>query len=259
MSSGWPPTSMMCGVAKALRKSPSAFGLPSGPRSLKSIERGVVHTVLPVFLSSADDVLHVTAVEVHDQQVAEDDRRRAGAAVVIALEVAPLPEHLAGARIDRRRAGRAEGDVDAAGLADRRRRGVAVERVRVLRLLDLEQLQVVDDLAARDVEGQGRQLASVGRRRRHPHLVADDDRRRPGAAVNRRLPADVALFTPGQRDLRAAGPCRARRGRGTGATARRRGSRRRHRTVKRTAIRVVLLVPMQKSLPRGPQSVVRGP
>ena len=43
----------MCGVANALRKSPSAFGFPSGPRSLKSIERGVFHTVLPVFLSSA--------------------------------------------------------------------------------------------------------------------------------------------------------------------------------------------------------------
>ena len=50
----------MCGVANALRKSPSAFGLPSGVRSLKSIERGVVHTVLPVFLSSA--VMYCTSL-----------------------------------------------------------------------------------------------------------------------------------------------------------------------------------------------------
>ena len=211
MSSGWPPTSMMCGVAKALRKSPSAFGLPSAAEVLEvDRARRLPHGLAGV-LVERDDVLHVNAVEVHDQQVAEEDRRRAGAAEVIALEVAPLPEHLAGARIDRRGARRAEGDVDAAGLADRRRRRVAVERVCLLRLLDLEQLQVVDDLSARDVESQCRQLAAVGRRRRHPHLVADDDRRRPAAAVNRRLPADVALLTPGQRDLRAAGRAEALR------------------------------------------------
>ena len=94
--------------------------LPFGSTSLKSTERGVFHTVLPGLLVERDDVLHVAAVEVHDQQVAEDNRRRARAAEVIALEIAALPDHLAGLRVERRRAGRAERDVDPPGLDDRR-------------------------------------------------------------------------------------------------------------------------------------------
>src|SRR5688572_10279957 len=102
-------------------------------------------------LVEGNDVLHVDAVEVHDQQVAEEDRRRAGAAEVIALEVAPLPERLARAGVERGRTGRAVVDVDAPRFGDGRRRGVAVELVSGLRVLDREHLQVVDDLSALDI------------------------------------------------------------------------------------------------------------
>ena len=147
-------------------------------------------------LVERDDVLHVAAVEVHDEQVAEEDRRRAGAAEVVALEIAALPDHLAGRRVDRGRAGRPERHVDAAGLDHRRRRGVGVERVRELRRRDVEQLQVVQRLAGVLVERHREQLLAVRRRGRQPDLLAEDDRRRPGAAVDRHLPAHVLGFTP---------------------------------------------------------------
>ena len=69
-----------CGVENALRKSPSACGLPSGPRSSKvDRPRRLPHGLAGV-LVERDDVLVIAAVEVHDQQVAEQDRRRPGAA-----------------------------------------------------------------------------------------------------------------------------------------------------------------------------------
>ena len=116
MSSGWPLD--LDDVRRRERLAEVSLGLwlPSGPRSLKSIERGVA---TPSCRSScrARRRTDVDAVEVHDQQIAEDDRRRAGAAEVIALEVAARPEHLAGLRVERRGARRAERDVDAAASA----------------------------------------------------------------------------------------------------------------------------------------------
>ena len=163
-------------------------------------------------LVEADDVLLIAAVEVHQQQVLEDDRRRAGAAIVVALEIAPFPQHLAGTGVDRRRARRSERDVDAPRLHRRRRRRVGVERVRVLRRRDLEQLDVAQDLPALLVERQDRQLAAILGRRRQPDLVVEDDGRRPGAAVNRRLPAHVLRFRPRQRQA-----LRRRRAKAVGA------------------------------------------
>ena len=116
MRTGFPCHSTTCGVANALRKSPSAFGLPSGSRSLKSIDRWRLPDRLSGLLVERDDVLDVAAVEVHEQQVPEDDRRRPGAAKVIALEIAARPQHLAGRGVERRGARRTERHVDASRL-----------------------------------------------------------------------------------------------------------------------------------------------
>ena len=217
---GRPSTVTICGVANALRKSPSAFGLPSGVEILEvDRPRRPPHGLAGV-LVERDDVLVVAAVEVHEQQVAEEDRRRAGAAKVIALEVAALPEHLPRLGIDRGGAGRPERHIDAARLDDRCRRRIGVERVRELRRRDLEELQVEQDLARVAVERHGEELAAILGRGRHPDLAAQDDGRRPGAAVDGRLPADVLAFAPGQRQIGAATNSRSRQGRETAATAR---------------------------------------
>ena len=72
------------------RRPPSASR--PAPRSWKSTDRVGPPDRLARALVERDDELMVAAVEVHDQQVAEEDRRRAGAAEVVALEVAPLPD-----------------------------------------------------------------------------------------------------------------------------------------------------------------------
>src|SRR5215510_2658466 len=85
-----------------------------------------------------DDELMVAAVEVHDQQVAEDDRRRPGAAKMVALDVTALPKYFEALRIDAGRARRSECDVNAPLFDHRRGRGVGVERMGVLRLRHVE-------------------------------------------------------------------------------------------------------------------------
>src|SRR5205814_9754839 len=99
-------------------------------------------------------------------EVAVQDRRRARAAVVVAVQVAAGPERPAGPGVDAGRAVGAEVDVDPALLDRGRRRGVAVERVAEGRLLDVEDLAVVDNLAAAAVDADGEQLGAVGPRGR---------------------------------------------------------------------------------------------
>ena len=80
-------------------------------------------------LVERDHVLIVKPVEGHDQQVADQDRRRAGSAEMVALQVGPRPQRLAGGGVDARSAGAAEVDIEPAGLDGRRAAGVAIERV----------------------------------------------------------------------------------------------------------------------------------
>src|SRR5262245_23286124 len=52
-----------------------------------------------LFVQRSDELM-VATVEVHDQQVAEDDRRRSGAAKMIALDVSALPQNFEAVRVD---------------------------------------------------------------------------------------------------------------------------------------------------------------
>ena len=117
--------------------------------------------------------------------------------------------------------GRAERHVDAARLDDGRRRRVGVEGVRVLGRGDLEQLQVVTGSCPQSRSSADREeLAAILGGRRDPDLIAQNDGRRPGAAVNRRLPPDVLALAPRQRQIGARRVARSRQDRGTAATAR---------------------------------------
>src|SRR6185436_5221345 len=92
-------------------------------------------------------------------------------------------------RVEARRAVRAEVNVDAPLLEDRRRRRVAVELLpQRVGLRDDEQLVVGEDLAAVTVDADHRQLLAVARAGGEPDLLPPDDGRRPAAAVDRGLP-----------------------------------------------------------------------
>ena len=96
--------SATCGVANALRKSPSALGFAVGTEIFEVDGAILLPNRFARFLVERDDELRVAAIEIHDQQVAVEDRRRAGAAVMVALDVAPFPQHLAALRIETGRA-----------------------------------------------------------------------------------------------------------------------------------------------------------
>ena len=89
-----------------------------------------------------DDVLHVAAVHVDDHGVAKEHRRtgRPRAGFVVAIQIAPLPQHLAGGSIHTRRAVRAEVQKHAAFFDDRGGRGVRVVARDPLRLGDIEEV-----------------------------------------------------------------------------------------------------------------------
>src|SRR6185295_11738830 len=84
------------GLAKVALRLRLSVGpdVPEVDRALRAPDR------LPGALVERDHELMVASVEVHDQEIAEDDGRRAGAAEMVAFEVAPLPQHLSRARVD---------------------------------------------------------------------------------------------------------------------------------------------------------------
>ena len=66
--------------------------------------------------AEGDDELRVAAIEIHDQQIAINNRRRTRAPVVVALQIAPFPNHFPARRVQAGRARRAEGHIHASGL-----------------------------------------------------------------------------------------------------------------------------------------------
>jgi hypothetical protein len=71
---------------------------------------------------------------------------------VVALYIAPLPEHLKARRVDAGGAGRAKGDVCAARFEDGCGRSIGVEGMSILRMLDVKELDVADYLAVFSID-----------------------------------------------------------------------------------------------------------
>src|SRR5437867_1033966 len=124
---------------------------------------------------------------------------------MIAHEIAPLPKHPARFRVQTSRARRAERNINTARFNDRRRRGVAVELMAELGLLDLENLLVAQNLAGAAIDANDEQFAPVFRGCSEPDLVARNYGRGPCSAVNWRLPLNVLRFAPGQRQIAGVG------------------------------------------------------
>ena len=105
------------------------------------------------------------------------DRRGPGPPEVVALEVAALPQLLAGARIQASGARFAERYINSAFFNDRSGRGVAVVALPEIGLFRLEDQNVMDHLPGISVEAQSIQTAAVVGRRGDPNLVSPNDRR----------------------------------------------------------------------------------
>ena len=124
-----------------------------------------------------DQELPVAAIEVQKEGPLMQDRRGPGPPEVVALEVAALPQLLAGARIQASGARFAERYINSAFFNDRSGRGVAVVAFPEIRLLRLKDQNVVNHLPGISVEAQSIQTAAVVGRRGDPNLVSPNDRR----------------------------------------------------------------------------------
>ena len=85
----------------------------------------------------------------------------------------------------------AEAHKDSSLLNDRGGRGVAVLGDAELRLLDIEDKDVMDLLAGLQVETERPELVSIGQGVGDPDLFFPDDRRGPGFAGQGNLPGDA--------------------------------------------------------------------
>ena len=88
----------------------------------------------------ARGVLFIVAIEEQKQPVFINDRRRRGAAPMIARQIVPRPQNLAALRVDAGGAARAEVRVDFPVVDYRRRRGVTIELADIRRVLVAEQV-----------------------------------------------------------------------------------------------------------------------
>src|SRR5208282_2044929 len=101
-----------------------ALDLDHRGRGVSLLDVAVVRWIVDVAISfpdglagglvQGDKVLQVETVEREDEQVAVQDRRRAGSAVVVARQIAPLPEDRARRGVETGSAGTAEVYVDPA-------------------------------------------------------------------------------------------------------------------------------------------------
>src|SRR5207237_2548793 len=99
-------------------------------------------------LVQRDHELMIAPVEIDDEQVPVKNRRRTRAAEMVADEVTPFPKNFARLCLEAGCARRTEAHVNPPLLDHRRRRRVAVERVAELRLLDLKDFLVPQNVSA---------------------------------------------------------------------------------------------------------------
>ena len=151
------------------------------------------------------DVLDVCAVAREDEQLLEQRRRTARTVLMIELQLLIAPENFRVARRQARRAERAEVNVHTPVLEDRAGRGVAVEGVLEARRGHVKNHDVMHEPAGLAIHADGAQRSARLGGRRHPDLLAEDHRRRPAGARDRRRPADVIGFTPDQRQAGGVG------------------------------------------------------
>src|SRR4051812_33132071 len=107
---------------------------------------------------------------------------------MIAYKISPLPNFRSRGCVQASRARRPKSDVNAPILNYRRRRSVTIERMRVLRLLNIKKLQIVNDLAALQIGANAKQLLAIRRRRTQPDSLPFDHRPRPRPPMNRGTP-----------------------------------------------------------------------
>jgi len=169
------------------------------------VERAVIDRAIGLpdglarVLVQGDDVLDIASVDVDQEQVLEQDRRRTGALVMIAIQVAARPEDSARCRVQAGRAVRSEVDIDAARFHGGRGRRIAVHHADVLRVGRVEDFDVMNDLSGLAIHADGEHLGAVGRGGGEPDLALPDHRRGPTEAGDRRLPSDVFGFAPRHR------------------------------------------------------------
>src|ERR1039458_3854956 len=131
-----------------------------------------------------------------------------------ATQIVPLPESLAGARVEARRPKAAEMDIDPARLNHGRGRRVTIHRSAItqrLRVIAVENLLIETNLAAVRIHTDGEEVMAIVRRRGHPDLTAHHNRGGPAAIGNLRLPLDIVRLAPMQREADELGVTRRRR------------------------------------------------
>jgi len=182
------------------------LSLINGDRSV--IERAVRFPGgLSVRGVESDQVLDIAAVDIHDQQVSQQERGTAGPGpgFMVAVQIAPRPKDGSRGGIQTRRTVGAEMHVDPARLDHRRRCRVGILRSDWLRPLDVKDVKIVEDLPGLPIHADGEQPVTIPRGSRHPDLISANDGRGPSVIMDGRLPDSPLVLTPGQREMSRAG------------------------------------------------------
>ncbi len=128
---------------------------------------------------------------------------------MVTMEVSPLPKLLTASGIETCGTLRSKVNVHAPLFDDRSRRGGTIQvggtksiRLVLRRLDEIEDLDVVKDLATIDIDTDSEQVVRFVTSGGQTDLITPDNRRRPPFAVNRNLPANVLCFAELYRQLR---------------------------------------------------------
>ena len=114
-------------------------------------------------------------------------------------QVASLPEHLAGFRVETRCAEAAEVDIDPAGLNHGRGGRITIHRCSIaerLGVIAMKYFFVEPNLSSVGVQTDGKEIVAVLRRCGHPDLASHHNRRGPASMWERDLPFDVVRLAP---------------------------------------------------------------